>query len=62
MMETSSWENLLLAVLVLLVIFWIWPGIKGSLALSKQAPKDWNGVLLPIAFVVIFVIFLIKMA
>lgn len=60
-MEGSSWENLLLAALVLLVIFWMWPGIRGSLAMSKQAPKDWAGVLVPIAFVVIFVIFLIMM-
>lgn len=61
MMETSGWENLLLGVLVVLVIFWMWPGVKGSLEMSKRAPKDWAGVLVPIAFVVMFVIFLIVM-
>ncbi|WP_305910084.1 hypothetical protein Q9L42_002080 [Methylomarinum sp. Ch1-1] len=60
-METTGWENLLLGVLVLLVIFWMWPGIKGSLAMSKEAPTDWSGLLLPIAAVVIFVIFLLMM-
>lgn len=58
-METSGWENLLMGVLVLLLVFWMWPGIKGSIAMSKQAPKDWSGLMLPISLVVIFVIILI---
>ncbi len=60
-MQTSGWENLLLAALVLLVILWMWPGVKGGMAMSRQAPKDWAGFLLPIAVVVLFVIFLIVM-
>ncbi len=60
-METTTWENILLGALVLLVIFWMGPGIKASLAMSKQAETDWSGFLVPIGFVVIFVLFLILM-
>lgn len=60
-MEFSLWENILLGVMVLGVIFWMRPGIKSSIQLSKNAESDWVGVLLPIAFVVIFVVFLIAM-
>ncbi len=58
---TSGWENLLLGVLVLGVLFWMWPGIKQTMEQSKQAEKDWPGFLIPMAFVVIFVLFLIAM-
>lgn len=57
----TGWESLLLGALLLLVMFWMWPGIKGSLEMSKKAETDWGGLLLPIAFVVMFVIFLIAM-
>lgn len=52
------WENVLLGVMVLGLIFWMGPGIKATLERSKEAPKDWAGALLPIAGVVLFVIFL----
>ncbi len=58
---TSGWENLLLGVLVLGVLFWMWPGIKQTMEQSKQAEKDWTGFLIPMVFVVIFVLFLIAM-
>ncbi|MCK5120872.1 MAG: hypothetical protein GQ532_02265 [Methylomarinum sp.] len=60
-MEFSLLENILLGVMVLGVIFWMRPGIKSSIQLSKNSESDWVGVLLPIAFVVIFVVFLIAM-
>lgn len=60
-MEFSLWENLLLGVMVLGVIFWMRPGIKSSLQLSKNAESDWMGFLVPIGFVIMFVIFLIAM-
>ncbi len=53
---------LLLGVLVLLVLFWFGPGIKATLEKSRQAEsRDWVGFLLPIALVVLFVLFLIKL-
>ena len=57
----SSWESLLLGVMVILIIFWMRPGIKASLEQSKKAEADWGGVLLPLGFVVMFVIFLVAM-
>lgn len=57
----TSWESLLLGALVLLVIFWMRPGIKASIKTSKQAESDWQGLLVPIVAVIMFVIFLIAM-
>ncbi|MGR9115768.1 MAG: hypothetical protein ACU85E_08375 [Gammaproteobacteria bacterium] len=57
----SSWESLLLGALVILVIFWMRPGIKASLEQSKSVESDWGGLLLALGFVVMFVIFLVAM-
>lgn len=60
-MEFSLWENLLLGVMVLGVILWMRPGIKSATHLSKHSKPDWKGLLLPLSFVIIFVVFLIAM-
>ncbi|MDD5580335.1 MAG: hypothetical protein PHY16_13770 [Methylobacter sp.] len=61
-METfSTWESVLLGAMVLLIIFWMGPGIKASIEQSKNAKPDWAGLLMPIGLVVLFVIFLIAM-
>ncbi|MDD9875700.1 MAG: hypothetical protein OXU22_09245 [Gammaproteobacteria bacterium] len=52
------WEQLLIGALGLAVLLWIFPGIKPMLEESKKAPKDWMGLLIPIALVVAFVVFL----
>ena len=54
-------ENILLGVLVVLLLFWMRPGIKATMARSKQTPADWQSVILPIGLVVMFVLFLIAM-
>jgi hypothetical protein len=59
-MELSLWENLLLGAMVLGVIFWMKPGIVGSLKRGEKVESDWVGVLVPIGLVVVFVIFLIS--
>lgn len=61
MEQSSTWQIILYGALALLVIFWFRPGIKRSLERSRQAPKDWLAVLVPIALVIAFVIFLIVM-
>ncbi|KAF3982294.1 MAG: hypothetical protein HFP78_02460 [Methylococcales symbiont of Hymedesmia sp. n. MRB-2018] len=58
-MELSLWENLLLGVMVLGVILWMRPSIKSSVQLSKEVESDWKGVLFPVAFVIMFIVFLI---
>ncbi|MBV1951286.1 MAG: hypothetical protein KUG64_03705 [Cycloclasticus sp.] len=55
----GTWEQLALGAVALLVIFWFRPGIKAALKQSEEADKDWPAILLPIAGVVLFVIFLV---
>jgi len=56
----SIWEQIALLVLAAGVIFLFRPGIKRALEEGRQAEeKDWKSVLIPIGFVVLFVIFLI---
>lgn len=61
MQPLSTWENLLLGALALLVIFWMKPGIKAALERSKTAQSDWPGLLIPLVLVVLFVLMLIAM-
>jgi hypothetical protein len=62
MESLSTWENLLLGALALLMIFWMKPGIKAAMEKSKTAKSDWPGLLIPLVLVVLFVLFLIAMA
>ncbi|MGB5439672.1 MAG: hypothetical protein WBN57_12380 [Gammaproteobacteria bacterium] len=62
MEQMSTWEMLLLGAVVVMVLFWLGPGVKASLEQSRKAEKkDWAGVLFPVALVILFVILLIKM-
>jgi hypothetical protein len=55
----STWENLLLGALALLMIFWMKPGIKAAMDKSKAAKSDWPGLLIPLVLVVLFIMALI---
>ena len=62
MEQMATWEILLLGVMLVLVLFWMGPGVKGMLEKSRQAEeRDWMGLIVPLALVVIFVLFLISM-
>ena len=62
MEQMATWEMLLLGVLLVLVLFWIGPGVKAMLEKSSQAEeRDWAGLLIPIALVILFVLLLISM-
>jgi hypothetical protein len=61
MQTFSTWESLLLGAMAILAIFWMKPGIKAAMEQSRQAKRDWQGVLVPLALVVLFIIFLIAM-
>lgn len=54
------WEILLGSAAALLIVYWFRPGIKASLERSKDAPKDWQSILIPLGIVVLFVLFLIQ--
>lgn len=54
------WEMLLGGAAALLIIYWFRPGIKATMERSKNAPKDWPSVLIPVGLVVLFVLLLIQ--
>ena len=56
----SGFEQLLLGVAALVLLFLFWPGVKAAMEKSKRAENpDWQGALIPIGMVVLFVILLI---
>ena len=59
-MNVTWWEAILLGLIAVLVVFWFRPGIRATLAESRNAPKDWAGALIPLALVVLFVMLLIS--
>ena len=57
----SAFEKILVGIIAVLIFLWFRPGIKASLEKSRESEqKDWKGVLVPIAVVVLFVIMLIQ--
>lgn len=61
-METlSTTENVILSIMALAIMVLFLPSAKAALQRSKDAPKDWMGLLLPLGLVIAFVIFLIAM-
>lgn len=61
-MNWDLFEKILVGVLALLLLLWFRPGLKASMEQSRQAEhKDWKGVLVPIAVVVVFVMLLISL-
>lgn len=56
------WEQVILAMVILAILFFWGPGAKKAMEDSQKAENpDWQGALVPIGFVVLFVIFLISM-
>lgn len=59
----STWEQVLVGIAAVVILFFFWPGAKKMLEQSQQAEdKDWKGALMPIGLVVLFVIVLIALA
>lgn len=57
------WEQILLGGAALLLLFLFWPGVKVAMERSRQAQnKDWQGALVPVGLVVLFVVVLIIIA
>jgi len=57
------WEQILLGIAALLLVLFFWPGVKVAMDRSRQAEnKDWQGALVPIGLVVLFIIVLIIIA
>ena len=59
----AAWEQILLGIGALLLVFFFWPGVKVTMGKSRQAENpDWASVFIPIGVVVIFIVFLVMIA
>ena len=59
----NSWEQILLGMVAVIVTLLFWPGVKKALEQSKNVENsDWKGALIPIAIVVLFIMFLISIS
>ncbi|MDT8405817.1 MAG: hypothetical protein RQ715_01060 [Methylococcales bacterium] len=59
-MSEFTWESFFLLLIgVVITLVW-WPGVKRNLAVSQQAPRDWLSLAMPLAVVVMFVLFLLS--
>jgi len=59
----AGWEQILLGMAAVVLVFLFWPGVKAAMQKSKEAENpDWQGALLPIGIVILFVILLIILA
>lgn len=59
----AGWEQVLLGMAAVVLVFIFWPGVKAAMRKSREAENpDWQGALIPIGAVVIFVILLIVLA
>jgi hypothetical protein len=57
----ETWEQLALGAIIVLILLWQGPAMLRASKEAPDGPKDWAGVLVPIALVVLFVLFLISM-
>jgi hypothetical protein len=59
----AAWEQVLLGIGALLLVFFFWPGAKAAMEKSRQAENpDWGSVFIPIAAVVLFIVLLVMFA
>lgn len=56
-----DWMKILSAIVLVAMLVYLIPRAKTMMEASAKAEKDWKGVLIPIAGVVLFVMFLIAM-
>lgn len=56
-------EQILVGILAVGVLFLFWPGAKAAMRKSREAENpDWASALIPTGIVVLFVVFLIILA
>ena len=59
----GTFEQVLVGILAIAVLFLFWPGAKAAMQKSREAENpDWAGALIPIGVVVLFIVFLIMLA
>ena len=59
----GTFEQVLVGILAVAVLFLFWPGAKAAMQKSREAENpDWSSALIPIGIVVLFIVFLIMLA
>ncbi len=59
----ALWEQILLGVAALIMVFLFWPGARTAMQKSREAENpDWRGALIPLGAVVLFLILLVIVA
>jgi len=59
----AGWEQVLLGMAAVVLVLLFWPGVKAAMQKSKEAENpDWQGALIPVGIVILFVILLIMVA
>lgn len=61
MAHISTWESIFLVLMMLAIGIFFFPSMKRAIKASKDAPKDWMGLLIPLAAVAAFVVFLTQL-
>ena len=56
----DTWEKVVIGIAAVLLLMWFLPGTRRAIETSKDAPKDWMGLLIPIGAVVLFIVFLVS--
>ncbi len=59
--ELTTWESIFVGAVMIGVLVLMYPSVKNTIEKSKDGPKDWTGVLIPIGAVILFILFLIQM-
>jgi TRAP-type C4-dicarboxylate transport system permease small subunit len=54
------WEKLFIGIVAMGALYIFLPGTRQMIEKSKDAPKDWMGLLIPIGAVILFIVFLIS--
>jgi NADH:ubiquinone oxidoreductase subunit 6 (subunit J) len=59
----AFWEQILLGIGAVAILFLFWPGVQVAMQKSKDAENpDWLGALIPVGVVILFIILLIIIA
>ncbi|MBX2870007.1 MAG: hypothetical protein KTR18_15110 [Acidiferrobacterales bacterium] len=58
----QTWEQIALGAIIVVIMLLGFPRIKGAMKEAEDKPKDWAGVLIPVAVVVLFILVLIQLA
>lgn len=58
----ETWESVVLGIIAILLVIWMFPGVKERMLNSpKGSSDDWKALAFPLILVVLFILFLISL-